>query len=72
MDFVGNIGGDDFIFIVPWEQTEPICKILIAIFSIIMFNPFGEEEKQEGTMSRWTGEGGAEDPLAGHVDLHYA
>lgn len=44
MDFVGNIGGDDFIFIVPWEQTE-LSKILIAIFSIIVFNPFGEEEK---------------------------
>lgn len=54
--FVGNISGHDFVFIVPLKHAERICITLISNFNIIVFDPFGEEKKQEGTMPRWFGE----------------
>lgn len=46
--FVGHIGGDDFVFIVPFENVEQICKTIIASFNIIVSDLFGDEDKARG------------------------
>jgi GGDEF domain-containing protein len=46
--FVGHIGGDDFVFIVPFEVVEQICKTIIASFNIIVSDLFGDEDKARG------------------------
>ena len=46
--FVGHIGGDDFVFIVPVEQAEPICKTILESFNIIMSDLFVDEDKARG------------------------
>ncbi len=46
--FVGHIGGDDFVFIVPLVHVELVCKTIIANFNIIAMDMFGEEDKARG------------------------
>ncbi len=46
--FVGHIGGDDFVFIVPTQYAEPACQTIIANFNIIMSDLFDDEEKVMG------------------------
>lgn len=46
--FAGHIGGDDFVFIVPLDRAEPVCKMIIRNFNIIVSDLFGEEEKANG------------------------
>jgi len=46
--FVGHIGGDDFVFIVPIEIVEQVCKTIIANFNIIVSDLFGDEDKVRG------------------------
>ena len=46
--FIGHIGGDDFVFIVPFEQAEKICKAILSSFSIIVSDLFADEEKDRG------------------------
>jgi len=46
--FVGHIGGDDFVFIVPIERTERICKTILERFSIIVSDLFMDEDKARG------------------------
>jgi len=43
--FVGHIGGDDFVFILPFENAEQVCKTIIANFSVIVSDLFGDEDK---------------------------
>lgn len=45
--FAGHIGGDDFVFIVPFDHAEGICKTIIANFNIIISDLFGCEEKEK-------------------------
>jgi diguanylate cyclase (GGDEF)-like protein len=46
--FVGHIGGDDFVFIVPIEEAEPACQTIIANFNIVVSDLFDDEEKARG------------------------
>jgi len=46
--FAGHIGGDDFVFIVPLAQAEPVCKTIIGNFKIIAADLFEEREKSDG------------------------
>jgi len=46
--FIGHVGGDDFVFIVPTVQAEQICQSIIARFSIIVSDLFSEEDKTRG------------------------
>lgn len=46
--FVGHVGGDDFVFIVPREKAESICKTITDNFTEIAAELFGEEEKARG------------------------
>jgi diguanylate cyclase (GGDEF)-like protein len=46
--FVGHIGGDDFVFIVPTQNAEQVCQTIITNFNIIVSDLFGDEEKTRG------------------------
>jgi PleD family two-component response regulator len=46
--FVGHIGGDDFVFIVPTQYAEPACQTIIANFNIIVSDLFDDEAKARG------------------------
>lgn len=46
--FVGHVGGDDFVFIVPMERAESICKTIIDRFNHIVSDLFGDKEMAEG------------------------
>lgn len=34
--FVGHIGGDDFVFIVPLEKAETVSKEIIKCFNLLV------------------------------------
>ncbi len=46
--FCGHVGGDDFVFIVPRERAEQVCKTVIAHFDQIVQTLFDEPTKQKG------------------------
>lgn len=46
--FSGHIGGDDFVFIVPVEHAEAVCKTIIGNFGLIVQDLFGDREKSDG------------------------
>ncbi|WP_045210841.1 GGDEF domain-containing protein [Desulfonatronovibrio magnus] len=46
--FVGHIGGDDFVFIVPPDQAENVCQILIRNFDGIVPNFYDPEDRERG------------------------
>lgn len=46
--FVGHVGGDDFVFIVPLDLAETVCKTIIQKFNIIVSDLFGAEDKARG------------------------
>jgi diguanylate cyclase (GGDEF)-like protein len=46
--FAGHIGGDDFVFIVPIERAETVCKTIISNFNAIAADLFEEQEKSKG------------------------
>jgi diguanylate cyclase (GGDEF)-like protein len=46
--FAGHIGGDDFVFIVPFARAEAVCKTIISNFSAIAADLFEEQEKTNG------------------------
>lgn len=46
--FVGHIGGDDFIFIVPFEAVEPACAEVIEVFDLLVPYQYTEEDRRVG------------------------
>ena len=46
--FVGHVGGDDFVFIVPGEHAEGVCRTIIEHFTVIASDLFDEEDKARG------------------------
>ncbi len=46
--FCGHIGGDDFVFIVPKELAEQVCKTIIDNFTQIAFELFDDTAKADG------------------------
>jgi GGDEF domain-containing protein len=46
--FVGHIGGDDFIFIVPFEAVEPVCKNIIATFDRMAPYRYSDSDREKG------------------------
>lgn len=46
--FVGHIGGDDFVFMVPPEHAENVCQILIRNFDGIVPNFYDQEDREQG------------------------
>jgi len=46
--FVGHIGGDDFVFIVPPDQLDSTCTEIIRNFNLIIGNFYDEEDRIHG------------------------
>lgn len=46
--FVGHVGGDDFVFIVPAASAEALCKSIIDKFTVIVADFFNEDDKARG------------------------
>lgn len=46
--FCGHVGGDDFVFIVPRERAEQVCRTVISHFDQIVQTLFDEQIKQQG------------------------
>lgn len=46
--FVGHIGGDDFIFIVPLEYMRPCCDEIIEVFDELIPYQYAEEDRRAG------------------------
>ncbi len=46
--FIGHIGGDDFIFIIPSELTEEICQGIIKKFNLLLPAFLKEEDLKRG------------------------
>ena len=46
--FVGHIGGDDFVFIVPPDHAESACQLLIRNFDGIVPNFYDQEDRRQG------------------------
>ncbi len=46
--FVGHVGGDDFVFVVPLGKAEAACQTIIDNFSGVASDLFGEAEKKKG------------------------
>ncbi|MFH1338594.1 MAG: response regulator, partial [Candidatus Omnitrophota bacterium] len=47
-DFLGHIGGDDFIFITAPDSVEEICKKIINDFDTSILDFYNEEDKKRG------------------------
>jgi GGDEF domain-containing protein len=46
--FVGHIGGDDFIFLVPMLQAPEICQEIVSIFDLLVPYQYSEQDRQAG------------------------
>jgi len=46
--FVGHIGGDDFIFVVPWAKAEPVCKAICKTFDLFIPTRYAEKDLVRG------------------------
>jgi diguanylate cyclase (GGDEF)-like protein len=46
--FVGHIGGDDFIFIIPIRKVKQICSKIIEIFDRMVVSKYEEEDLMHG------------------------
>ena len=47
-DFVGHIGGDDFLFITSLDAADAICKKIIADFDASISSFYRKEDKENG------------------------
>lgn len=47
-DFVGHIGGDDFIVMTVLERSERICEGIIKDFDAMVFTLYDEEDRKRG------------------------
>lgn len=48
--FVGHVGGDDFIFILPIDEVESVCKKLIKAYDEIVPSFYDEEDRRRGAI----------------------
>lgn len=46
--FVGHVGGDDFVFIVPLEKIEKACEMIIESFDSIVPNFYDPDDREQG------------------------
>jgi diguanylate cyclase (GGDEF)-like protein len=46
--FVGHVGGDDFVYIVPADRAEESCKRVIDAFDSIVPHFYDEEDRKQG------------------------
>lgn len=48
--FVGHVGGDDFVAVLPPERAEPFCQDVIARFDELMPNLYDEADRRRGSI----------------------
>lgn len=46
--FVGHIGGDDFIFIVPVEAVSETCSEIVSVFDLLAPYQYSEQDRRAG------------------------
>lgn len=46
--FVGHIGGDDFIFIIPTEHVQDICGEIVSVFDLFAPLQYSEQDRRAG------------------------
>jgi diguanylate cyclase (GGDEF)-like protein len=46
--FVGHIGGDDFIFIVPLAEVNDVCEEIVSIFDTLIPYQYSEQDRRAG------------------------
>jgi GGDEF domain-containing protein len=46
--FVGHIGGDDFIFILSLDMTDPCCSEIITVFDLLMPFQYSDADRRAG------------------------
>lgn len=46
--FVGHIGGDDFIFVVPLERFAEICEEIVTVFDHLVPYQYSEQDRRAG------------------------
>lgn len=46
--FVGHIGGDDFIFIVPVEAVSETCEEIVSVFDLLSPFQYSEQDRRAG------------------------
>lgn len=62
--FVGHVGGDDFVFVVPFRDAEDICRRIVAAFDAIIPSFYDEQDRLAGCIRAKDRQGqGREFPL---------
>ena len=46
--FVGHIGGDDFIFIIPVAAVNEVCSEIVAVFDLLIPYQYSEQDRRAG------------------------
>jgi len=46
--FVGHIGGDDFIFVIPVEAVQDVCSEIISVFDTLIPFQYSEQDRRAG------------------------
>jgi diguanylate cyclase (GGDEF)-like protein len=46
--FVGHIGGDDFIFVIPVEHINDVCGEIVSIFDALIPYQYSEQDRRAG------------------------
>ena len=46
--FVGHIGGDDFILVIPFESIEPVCREILDVFDTLIPYQYNEQDRRAG------------------------
>ncbi len=46
--FVGHIGGDDFIFIIPSSDISPVCTEILHVFDTLMPLQYNDQDRRAG------------------------
>ena len=46
--FVGHIGGDDFIFIIPAAEISPVCSEILEVFDALVPLQYNDQDRRAG------------------------
>ncbi len=46
--FVGHIGGDDFIFVIPADRVSEVCSEVLAVFDTLVPLQYSEQDRRAG------------------------
>jgi GGDEF domain-containing protein len=46
--FVGHIGGDDFIFVIPLDEVNAVCTEIVSVFDTLVPLQYNEQDRRAG------------------------